>query len=94
MAELFERIQLVARENRYFFSDHADNMLRERGILHWQIVEGLQHGKLLAERPNTRPNPTVEVEQLLPDGVPYMAVWGHVRALDTAKLVTVHFFDR
>lgn len=59
-------------------SDHADNMLRERSIPHWQIVDGIEDGGLLSERPHTRPNPTVEVEQLLADGSPIKAVWAHV----------------
>lgn len=94
MGQLFDRIRSAVRENRYFFSDHADNMLRERAITHWQIVEGLEEGRLLSERPGTRPNPTVEVEQVLADGTAVNAVWAHVEALDFAKLVTVHFFDR
>jgi hypothetical protein len=93
MGELAERIRRAARENRYLFSDHADNMLRERGIMHWQMLESLEHGTILTERPSTRPNPTVEVEQILADGTPVKAVWAYVRALDSAKLVTVHFFD-
>ena len=32
MGELFDRVRSAVRENRYLFSDHADNMLRERAI--------------------------------------------------------------
>ncbi len=94
MVDLFDRVRRAVREDRYFFSDHADNMLRERRIIHWQIVNGVEDARILSERPETRPNPTVEVEQILPDGVPVKAVWAYVRALDFAKLVTVHFIDR
>ncbi len=94
MGQLFDRVRRAVRADRYIFSDHADNMLRERGIIHWHIVQGVEPASLLSERPETRPNPTVEVEQILPDGVPVMAVWAYVRRLDLAKLVTVHFFDR
>ena len=76
------------------FSDHVDNMLRERGIMHWQVVAGLESAALLSERPETRPNPTIEAEQMLADGTPIKAVWAYVKDLDFAKLVTVHFFDR
>ena len=64
MGELFNRVQRAVREDRYLFSDHADNMLRERGITHWQIVSGMDEVSLLSERPATRPNPTVEVEEI------------------------------
>lgn len=92
MGELFDRMKHAVRENRYLFSDHADNMLRERGLTHWQIVHGVEHARILSERPQTKPNPSVEVEQILPDGT--QAVWAYVRAVDFAKLVTIHFFDR
>jgi hypothetical protein len=94
MGQLFDSIRHAVRDERYVFSDHADNMLRERSITHWQIVEGLELGRLLSERPHTRPNPTIEVEQILADGTPVNAVWGYMQALDFAKLVTVHFYNR
>lgn len=94
VGKLFDQVRRAIREDRYVFSDHADNVLRERRITHWQIVDGVEHGRVLGERSQTKPNPTVEVEQILPDGVAVKAVWAHVRALDVAKLVTVHFFDR
>ncbi|MFW6060007.1 MAG: DUF4258 domain-containing protein [Phycisphaeraceae bacterium] len=94
MGQLFDDIRRAVRENRYLFSDHADNMLRDRSIAHWQIVQGLENGELLAERPTTPPHPSVEVEQLLADGTPVKAVWSYMRVIDVAKLVTVHFFDR
>jgi len=79
---------------RYLISDHADNVLRERSIAHWQAVQGIESGRLLLERPRGKPNPVAEVEQLLPDGTPVKAVWAFVPDLDAAKLVTIHFFDR
>jgi len=94
MRKWYDRIQHAIRNGRYFFGDHADNMLRERGIMHWQVVEGFEHGHVLTIRPNARPNPIVETEQMLPDGTRFKAVWAFVRRLDHAKLVTVHFFDR
>ena len=94
MGDLSERIRSAVREERYLLSDHADNMLRERSIVHWQVVDGLEHGRLLVERPAARPNPAIEVEQVLTDGTQIKAVWAYVRGLDLAKLVTVHFFDK
>ncbi len=94
MGVLFDRVRLAVREDRYLFSDHADNMLRERGITHWQIVHGLEEARLLTERSATRPNPSVELKQLLADGTAVKVVWAYLQAVDFAKLVTVHFFDR
>jgi len=93
MGDLFDRVRGAVLEGRYVFTDHADNMLRERLIMHWQIVHGLEHGRLLVERPVARPSPAVEVEQALADGTSMKAVWAHVQGIDLAEFVTVHFFD-
>lgn len=75
-------------------SVHAVERLRERRILEWQVAAGLAEGTLVAERPNTLPNPTVEVDQRLPDGTPILAVWAWLPTSRVARLVTVHFYDR
>jgi hypothetical protein len=61
--------------------------------MEWQAVAGLADGSLLMERPGAKPNPAAEVEELLPDGTKFKAVWSHLRSARLAKLVTVHFFD-
>ena len=94
MGQLVDRVRAAVAAERYVFSDHADNALRDRGIVHWHIVSGVADARLLSQRPQTRPNPTVELEQTLPDGTSVKAVWAYLAALDLAKLVTVHFFDR
>jgi hypothetical protein len=94
MGQLFDKIKSLVAANRYVVGDHAVERLDERGILEWQVVEALEDGKLLAERSGDLPNPTVEVEETLPDGVDVMAVWAHLISADFAKLVTVHFLDK
>lgn len=78
----------------FVFSDHADNMLAERGIPHWQIIQGMEQAEELGEYPQARPNPKAEFEILLPDGTPAKAVWSWLAISGVAKLVTVHFFDQ
>ena len=90
MGQLFDDIKRAVRAERYVISDHADERLRERKIELWQIISGLESGKLLQERPRSTPLPTAEVEQLLADGTAVKAVRAHVEPLDAAKLVTVH----
>ena len=46
--------------------------------MEWQAVAGLVDGTLIAERPDARPTPTVEVRELLPDGTEFKAVWSHL----------------
>jgi len=67
--------------------------LEERGILEWQVVDGVEHADVLAAHPDAAPHPAVEVRQLLADGTPIKAVGSHVISVEVAKLVTVHFFD-
>ena len=61
--------------------------------MEWQAVVGLPDGELLVERPSAKPNPAVEVQQELPDGTQFKAVWSLLKRSGVAKLVTVHFFD-
>ena len=61
--------------------------------MEWQAVAGLDEGELLVERPRAKPNPVIEVREVLPDGTEFKAVWSHLKQTGVAKLVTVHFFD-
>lgn len=72
---------------------HAAERLEERGILEWQFVDGIESGRLLSERPDDLPNPSVEVAQVLADGMEVKAVWSYIVQANLTKLVTVHFFD-
>jgi hypothetical protein len=89
METLAEKIQRAVREERYVFGAHADMRLRERRILGWQIVEGLEHATPLRERLDGIPHPVTEFEQILPDGTRCRVAWAWIEAADTAKLVTV-----
>ncbi|HEV3116586.1 MAG TPA: DUF4258 domain-containing protein [Gemmataceae bacterium] len=93
MGKLFQRIQELVAAGKYVVGEHAVERLEERGLLEWQVVAALGSGKLLLERPRDKPNPAVEVREILPDGTECKAVWSHLRHSDAAKLVTVHFFD-
>lgn len=89
---LHETIRALVASGRYVVGEHATERLDERGILEWQVVDGIDHGRLIVERPDASPNPAVEVRQSLADGTEIKAVWSHVVSVDMAKLVTVHFF--
>jgi hypothetical protein len=94
MGLLFETIRRLVAEEKYVVGQHASERLEERGIMEWQAVAGLGDGSLIAEQPNAKPNPAVEVRESLPDGTEIKAVWSLLRQSGVAKLVTVHFFDR
>lgn len=93
MGALFDTIRELVAAGQYVVGQHAAERLDERGILEWQVVDGIESGRLLSERPNDLPNPSVEVRQELADGTDVKAVWSYLAGADVAKLVTVHFFD-
>jgi len=93
MGELFETIKRLVGDEKYIVGHHAVERLEERAILEWQVVAGLDDGRLIVERPNAKPNPAVEVREILPDGTECKVVWSHLAESGVAKLVTVHFFD-
>lgn len=90
---LFATIRRLVMTDHYVISQHAIERLEERGILEWQVVEGIERAELLSERPDSLPNPSVELLEILADGVPVKAVWSWLVDFELAKLVTVHFFD-
>ncbi len=94
MGQLFDTIRKLVAEEKYLVGEHASERLGERGIMEWQAVAGFDDGELIAERLDSKPNPTVEVRECLPDGTEFKAVWSLLRQSGVAKLVTVHFFDR
>lgn len=93
MGKLFEQIRQLVLEEKYLIGDHASERLEERGIMEWQAVSGLDDGICIAENLNREPNPTIEVEETMPDGKEFKAVWAYLKTSGVAKLVTVHFFD-
>ncbi len=93
MGQLFQTIRQLIAAEKYVVGHHASERLEERGIMEWQVVSGMADGQLILERPEAKPNPAVEVNDQLPDGTEFKAVWSHLRQSDVAKLVTVHFYD-
>jgi hypothetical protein len=94
MGQLFITIQQLVADEKYVVGEHASERLEERGIMEWQAVAALENGELITEKTRSKPNPTVEVRETLPDGTEFKAVWSLLRQSGVAKLVTVHFFDR
>jgi len=75
VGQLFESIRTLVLEDRYVIGEHAVERLEERGILDWQVVDGIERGILMAENPGDRPNPTVEVRQMVRKSRPFGLIW-------------------
>jgi hypothetical protein len=90
---IFQQIRELVAAGDYVVTKHAADRLRQRGIMAWQAVAGLDDGELLLERPKDKPFPAIELRESLPDGTEFKAVWSLVKDVPLARLVTVHFFD-
>ena len=53
----------------------------------------MEDAQLLSVDEHAKPNPKIEVIELLPDGTEIKAVWTFLQLENVAKLVTVHFLD-
>lgn len=93
MGKLFDTIRQAVEEDRFGVSDHAEERLSERRVVAWHLVAGISSAILIAERPRSRPNPSVEVKQTLPDGSEVTVIWSWLKLEQIAKLVTVYFDD-
>jgi len=93
MGQLFPMIRQLVANEKYLVGEHASERLEERCIMEWQAVAALADGVLVLEKSKAKPNPAIEVRQMLPDGTEFMAVWSYLALSGVAKLVTVHFFD-
>jgi hypothetical protein len=91
---LADKIRDAVRDERYVFGAHADRRLRERRIVGWQVVAELDGANLIRERPDALPNPSAEFDLILADGTACKVIWSWIEEDQTAKLVTVHFYDR
>lgn len=94
MARLTALIRDAIDKGDYVLSKHATERLRERRITEWQVAVGAASARVLCERPADRSNPSVEMEQTLPDGTRIKAVWSWLPESRMARLITVHFFDQ
>jgi len=90
MGRLHERICAAVAEERFVIGAHAANRLDERSISDWQVAVGLKEARMIAERPASRPNAAIEVEQTLSDGRIIRAIWSWLPINKVAKLVTVY----
>ena len=73
MGELAGKIRRAVRDERFVVGDHADERLKERRIVDWQVVAGLEKSKLLLERSDGEPHPVAEFQEELADGTPIKA---------------------
>lgn len=93
MGALFDKIRVAVENDRFVVGWHADQRCEERGVTPWQLAVDLAEARLLRERPASRPNPSVVVAELLPDGTEARVVWSWLEVTERAKLITVFFQD-
>lgn len=57
VGRLFDTIRTRVAASRYVVGQHAAERLDERGVLEWQVVDGIRDGSLIVERPEARAEP-------------------------------------
>lgn len=77
--------------DRFVVSWHADERCEERGVSAWQLIAGIKESTLVRERPRSKPNPSVVLQQELADGSEVEAIWAWLAESQRAMLVTVYF---
>jgi hypothetical protein len=91
MGWLFETVRRAIADNRFIVTVHASNQLETRRISEWQVVMGTLESKLIRERPDDEPWPSVEVSITLAAGTSAIAIWSWMERDNAARLVTVFF---
>jgi hypothetical protein len=80
-----DNIRQAISDERYVFGAHADERLRERRMVGWQIVAGMATARLIREKRGAKPNPNAEFELVLADGTPVKVIWAWISAARTAS---------
>ena len=91
MSRLFDQIQEAVAADRFVIAWHADERCEERGVAPWQLAASLPEARIIRERRHTKPNASVVLRHMLPDGTDVEAVWAWLSRSRRAKLVTVYF---
>ena len=86
--DLVGEIRRAVLAGQFLVSRHARQRLAARKIRLWQIEAGVTEGKVLRVDEDSEPNPTIVLEQLLPDGTPLHVVWVWLSMSREALLVT------
>ncbi len=90
--ELTEQICSAVKEGRFLVSVTARMQLEERKVALWQVETGLVDGNLV-EVPDSKPHPSILVDQVLLDGTLVVVAWSWLAVSSQAKLVSVLFPD-
>jgi hypothetical protein len=55
VSSLSDEVRRAVREDRFLFTIHADDRIRERQLVAWQIVAGVDAGKVTGEHSENLP---------------------------------------
>jgi len=86
--DLAGEIRRAVLAGQFLVSRHARQRLAARQIRLWHIEAGVTEGTILRVDEDSEPNPTILLEQSLPDGTALHVVWAWLLASREALLVT------
>ncbi len=91
--ELTDQICSAVQESRFVVGVTARMQMEERKVALWQVETGLADGNIV-EVPDSKPHPSILVDQVLLDGTLVVVAWSWLSASNKAKLISVIFPDR
>ena len=91
--ELTDQIRSAVQKSRFVVGVTARMQMEERKVSLWQVETGLVDGNLV-EVPDSKPHPSILVDQVLLDGTQVVVAWSWLAASSQAKLISVIFPDR
>lgn len=91
--DLTELITSAVQEGRFVVGVTARMQMEERKVALWQVETGLEDGNIV-EVPDSKPHPSILVDQVLLDGTLVVVSWSWLGASNQAKLISVFFPDR
>src|SRR6266571_9250804 len=90
--ELTDQIRSAVQESRFVVGVTARMQMEERKVSLWQVETGLVDGNIV-EVPDSKPHPSILVDQALLDGTQVVVAWSWLAASSQAKLISVIFPD-
>ena len=91
--ELTDQICSAVQEGRFVIGVNARMQMEERKVALWQVETGLVDGNIV-EVPESKPHPSIVVDQVLLDGTLVVVSWSWLASSNQAKLISVIFPDR
>jgi hypothetical protein len=88
-----DQLRAAVREGRYTITQHARQRKAQRKITWKEVLEVIQHGKVIEEHPKEKPLPKVLLMRKVRQDEPLYVSIAYDEARHWAHIITVHWMD-